>query len=545
MVQVPESLLAKLKSGIACRRIEEGIACLQAHEELLVHLNPEQENSGQLMCYLAQWIDIGFDRTALLKELLSKVSKQMRAGLPLRDYLYLRMTEGMLAMNEEASQEAVDHFDVILALKDDFGDQDNVAVTHFWKARCLRKTGDYEQALIHTLKARTVAVELGHPKMAAVMRVLESWLVFQQGKPKSAERILREAEQVLRETDDFVALGNIHSSYGRIARREGHYDKAIHHFTLAISEYRKRGSHHPHLARSLANIALVQRLVSLQLGRKIDAQVSRRRKAAARGHTVKGSTVGPRSRLEQMRQQAFAHLDEAATIYRSNGSHHGIGTVHLVYGYLYLDDGDCEHAEQCAVTGFELALQKNDYIIMSRLRLLQCMVENAKVEYGIGERANPALHGKRALAWAQEAIRFAKQTQNRRLLANAYVWEGLTYCNPAHRDYDAARKSYESASALMRGDHGGQLWEDLQSLKLMFAPTVKVDDKLRAWSQGCLGEKTFQQILEEFTELIIPKVWDSEGRKISRVAERLSISPKKVRRILQTAGIRHTTVRKG
>jgi len=32
--------------------------------------------------------------------------------------------------------------------------------------------------------------------------------------------------------------------------------------------------------------------------------------------------------------------------------------------------------------------------------------------------------------------------------------------------------------------------------------------------------------------LIIPKVWELEGRKISRVATRLSMSPKKIRRIL-------------
>ena len=36
---------------------------------------------------------------------------------------------------------------------------------------------------------------------------------------------------------------------------------------------------------------------------------------------------------------------------------------------------------------------------------------------------------------------------------------------------------------------------------------------LRAWSQGSVGDKTFQQISEEFAELIIPKVWEREGRK--------------------------------
>ena len=50
--------------------------------------------------------------------------------------------------------------------------------------------------------------------------------------------------------------------------------------------------------------------------------------------------------------------------------------------------------------------------------------------------------------------------------------------------------------------------------------------------------RAFQQVAEEFAELVIPKVWEREGRKVSRVATRLSISPKKVRRILDRAGRR-------
>jgi hypothetical protein len=60
---------------------------------------------------------------------------------------------------------------------------------------------------------------------------------------------------------------------------------------------------------------------------------------------------------------------------------------------------------------------------------------------------------------------------------------------------------------------------------------------LREWSHGQVGDKTFQQIAEEFAGIVIPKVWKLEGRNISRVAARLSISPKKVRRILSRKGL--------
>ena len=71
--------------------------------------------------------------------------------------------------------------------------------------------------------------------------------------------------------------------------------------------------------------------------------------------------------------------------------------------------------------------------------------------------------------------------------------------------------------------------------------SIGIDETLRAWSQGIVGRKTFQQMTEEFAEVVIPQVWLREGKKVSRVAQRLSISPKKVRRILRSVGLLHAT----
>lgn len=51
-----------------------------------------------------------------------------------------------------------------------------------------------------------------------------------------------------------------------------------------------------------------------------------------------------------------------------------------------------------------------------------------------------------------------------------------------------------------------------------------------------VGEKTLQQITEEFAEFVIPKVWLREDRKIARVTGCLSVPPKEARRILRKAG---------
>jgi tetratricopeptide (TPR) repeat protein len=275
----------------------------------------------------------------------------------------------------------------------------------------------------------------------------------------------------------------------------------------------------------------------LQLRRKIDAEAARRRKAAARGRLTNAEVKAPyRHRFEQLRQQAFAELAEAAEIYKQYGNHHGLGSVNVNYAYLHLDNGDLERAESAAMAAFRLGEEKRDNILMARARMVRCMVENARVEEGIGESTEPGNHARLAQDFAHEAVELAKHTQNRRLLAHTYIWQGLTYCNRFFDDPDAAHRCYDKALTLSKDGHAENAWEDLQMLKRKVLRSGSVNPTLRAWSQGSVGDKTFQQISQEFAELIIPKVWEREGRKVSRVADRLSISPKKVRRILDRVG---------
>ncbi len=534
------TLLPNLKHYLCERQIDRGMSLLDKHRRELASLRPDQPGAGGLLGYLSQWIDIGFDSPSLLRDILARFRKPYRAELTLSDYIHLRMAEGLLAMSAELFDEAISHFDFVLILGEEIDDKETLAIADFWKGRCLRKQGDYDPALVCTVKGCDLATSLGHPKMAAVMRVLESWLVFQKGKSQEALRILQEAELTLRPTDDYITLGNIHSSYGRIARREGRYHQAIEHFTHAIADYRKRDPQHRNVARSLANLAFVKRLIALELLKKLDAETIKRRRSGAE----KSKTGGPRAQrkrhFQELRDEAFAHLREATAIYQERPNHHGLGTVHLNFGYLYLDTGDLDHAEDEAAAAFKLGDEKNDFIIKARARLLQCMVENAKVEEEIGEGADPGAHARSAKEFASHAIELAKHTQNRRLLANSYIWEGLTHCNSYFEDLEAARQSYDTVMKFLKEHRPDYMREDLQKLKSKAFETGSVNPTLRAWSQGSLGDKTFQQITEEFAELVIPKVWEREGHKISRVAARLSISPKKVRRILARAGRNRT-----
>jgi hypothetical protein len=235
-------------------------------------------------------------------------------------------------------------------------------------------------------------------------------------------------------------------------------------------------------------------------------------------------------------------LDRARSIYDLHRHMDGIGKVALNLGYLHLDRGDIDRATPEAAEAYRIGVEQGDHILMARARILETAIENAHVEEQTGEDVDVAVHANRAREYSDEALKLAHETQNLRLLAGASIARGMTAANDFFQDWEEARKRAAEATSLIGPGENDHLVEDLSLLKSRIVQASGINDTLRGWSEGMLGNKTFQQISEEFAEIVIPKVWMREGKKISRVAARLSISPKKVRRILRNAG---TAVERG
>lgn len=517
-------LLNGLRGDLGMRRIGSGMARLDDYWSKSGRLDPNRPDAAGLLCYVAQWVDAGWRDIDVIQDGLGAFPKGRRIGLSMLDYSYVLMAEGVVWVAEEDVDRALANFTLVLSLKAEIGDPVVLALAHFWSSRCCRKAGEYENAQHHAAEGYRYATESGMGPMAAAMRVAESWLLFQKGKLKEALKLLGEADAVLHQTDDYITRGNIQSSYGRMYRREGRYDLALRHFSSAIEEYAKRDAEHRNLARSLANMGYVERLIALQLRKRIDADAALRKR------------TGPdlRRDYENMRAQALAHLDRAAEIYQKHSNHRGAGTVCVNRGHLHLDSGDLHKADDEARMAYKLGEEKHDFILMARARLLECMVENSKLEEEIED---PAWVAHLALEAAKEAVELARRTENRRLLSRALIWHGLTVCGTSPGSMDLARDLCEQAAALLKNEVQDHIWEDLQVLKTKVVRGGNVDATLHAWSQGVVGERSFQQLTEDFADLIIPKIWEHESRKVARVARRLSISPKKVRRVLARLGL--------
>lgn len=537
-MKVPGDLLRRLREDIAFRRIDCGMRCLDEYRGFIESSGPQIQGAAVLLGYLSQWVDIGFGDPTLIQLLLARFNYFHKENLSVLDYVHLQMAYGLAAMMDEDFRNALDRFKVVLTLGGALQDKQPLSIAHFWIGRCLRRQGRYEDALGYVRKGKDSALELGYTKMAAVMQVLEGWIAFQEGNPKQAIKILGEAEIVLSETDDYVTRGNIHSAYGRIARRQGKYNQALHHFEKAIEEYNKRNPYHRNLARSLVNIAFVKRLFALQLREKIDIAVARSRKKRSlrsSGDTTRASQI--RESFNHLRHEALEHLNRAREIYSSYDDHRGLGNVNITLAYLHLDNGEIDDAALLGSMAFGIAASKGDDILKARSRILQCAVECSRVEEEVDESSRGASSLELALQFGHEACEFANTTQNRRLIAKAYVILGLSLCFDLSDHLEEARKCSDEASALLHPQSHDYLWRESQDLKLKIRAAGHVNSTLREWSEGIVGSKTFQQVTEEFAAVVIPKVWKREGCKVARVAARLSISPKKVRRILREQGL--------
>ena len=529
-MSVWSELTSRLNELLALRQIEEGFRILDEHAAALADMAVEDEAAAHYVLCIAEWVDAGYADQRLIDSLLHRFSSEQRRRMPVAEYLLLRMAEAFSSIAKEDADQAISLLHFVLQAERELNDPRLMVLAHFWKGRAHRKKGEYDAALRDIAEARRLASRLHESKLTALIQVQEGWINFQLGRPKEGLRLLDYAEAALKSTDDWLALGNIESARGRIVRRSGEYARALHHFDKAVVIYARRYPNHRNLARALVNAAYVKRLIALQLRKRIDER------AAGKGRDDHQSRGASHARYTKLCREALDQLHRAGEIYAHHQHHGGTGTVLVNAGQLHLDQGELDRALQEAIKAYELAEQKHDHILMARARVLQSATENARVEEQL-EDSDLAVHANLALQYSEEAISLARQTENRRLTAGAYLARGNCAANDFFQDWDEAKKYVELAAALISGEDRDHLWEEMSMLKSRILRASKIDDTLRAWSEGMLGEKTFQQVTEEFAEIVIPKVWIREGRKVSRVAQRLSVSPKKVRRILRNQGL--------
>ena len=526
----------ELDSLLRRRQVGKGFALLDDTEPLWANLELQHRSSSDFLLLLAQWVDIGYRDAPFLRRMLDHLSYDDRLRLNVVDYVRLQLSEAFYLLAVDKTFDAINTLETILRLEQDLLGLEMKLLAHLWKARAHRKHAEYQKASQDILASLEVAARLPESEIiCAVLRVQHGWIIFQCGDAEAALKVFDEAEAVLKHTDHWIAMGNIASARGRIVRRNGDYAAALEHFLRAVKFYEARHPQHQNLARAVTNLAFVKRLLALQIKRHIDSSVMRRDPNPTGRMANKSNLRALHQQYQQLYRSAIAELERAQSICALHGHPSGLAAAVLNAGYLHLDVGELDLAEQQARQACEIGQATDAAVLVARGKILLGLIDNARVEELLGHPAEVPVIAQRAKQQCQEAVSLAENTQNKRLIINAHLALGEVAINSFFKDYDLARRSVDLASRMIDPQEADYVVDELNLLKGKLLGMVGIDDTLRAWSQGIVANKSLQQIMEEFAELVVTKIWLREGKRTSHVAALLSTSPKKVRRLVRHA----------
>jgi tetratricopeptide (TPR) repeat protein len=508
-----------LRRAFAARNVSAGFAILDRLEANKLWPRPGAEGSSAMLLLLAQWCDLGYRDLDFFLKYLKAFDKRNRRLMSVSDYLDLRLAEAYAQLSQGSAVEANKLLGALLDVHADTLPSHSLFLAWFWRARAQRAENAFNDALHSVRSAKEIVKQSGEQRLEAVTSIQESWLIFHRGERRQAHDLLDEAERVLKPTGHALSLGDIAAARGRYHRSAGDYTRALTFYEQAIHLYRSQAPRHPNLARALVNAAYVMRLQALT------AQPSRSGKALAATH----------ERVLQIMHEAMQLLNAAREIYVSHHHEAGVGSVLIHMGHLQLESGDMDAATLEADAAFHMAEVRSNIVLKTRARILQAYVQMTRSEEQMESSWSSISPSQYAVDLAEEAIELAKQTQNKRLMAAAQITRGLAATDLAQADWDLALRCASKASELLASEERDHLFSELTALRKKIAQSQSFDLTWRRWINGETDGKTYQQIEEDFAAVIIPQLWLKFGQNVSRVADHLKMSPKRVRRALRNA----------
>ena len=82
----------------------------------------------------------------------------------------------------------------------------------------------------------------------------------------------------------------------------------------------------------------------------------------------------------------------------------------------------------------------------------------------------------------------------------------MTLVNGFFNNSEAARVCCDRAESYLGYDRHDALWHELELLRERILHSGIEDPNLRAWSQGAVGDKSLQEVVADFEELLIRRV---------------------------------------
>lgn len=449
MRQIPDSVVKEIAGGYASREINRVLATLGTWSPSMSKLTLPQKNAGPMLAFFAWAMDMAPTFVPIVETLVRRFKEEVpKISMTLCDLVYLNMAEGLLNLHYGRYENAIANFELAEFGADQTEDTELQIVAKYYLGRVFLKTASYRRSLPYIRDSK----KLDHqPKRSAVTKSIEGLLHLLLGETEEAELLLNEAEAALRgsESDDAEVRGNICMFRARIKRRLGQYVEAEKKYNEGIGFYEQRDKHHRNIARACVHLAVIKR------GQAVDFADEK-----------PGNDGARKMNNEKMKAcwlEAHRYLTRAERIYNLNLERNTqeIAKAKIARALLFLDMGIYSdkkflgEAERIAGKAFHLGQQKNDNLVISKVRTVQCRLALLEQHRG---------HDLRALNLANEAVAYAEETDYPRLKARAYIWQGQAHLRVLH-DPLAAKKSLHAASTLLCDEDRDSLRYEFNELK--------------------------------------------------------------------------------
>ncbi|HKY42560.1 MAG TPA: hypothetical protein VJM50_05665 [Pyrinomonadaceae bacterium] len=517
-------IVPELAEAVTKREISRALTIVDKHINQLQTVPLLQVGAIHLLAYCAWSIDYYGPHFDPVKEAVARFRRIPRKELTLSGLVLLNITEGLVLFHQEQYREAAVLFRQAQKDADRSEDAELMTVTRYYLGRVLWKLRIYNRSLeyIRDAISRDLASK-NHARVAA-MELVEGWLLFLKGEIRSSQRVLDRARARLgSRSDAWIDLGNILSFQGRLYRESGpeYYLKALDCFAEAIEAYRKHDPGHRNVARARINSAFVYRLISRDLG-DLPGKEDRGQRAAE---------------VQRLQKKAFDEIEEALTIYRFAKSRHlgALSRLHSIVALLYFDRCEFDKSSDAAEEAYNYANERGDKLGMANARIIQ-----AKLALDSDLKGYVDAHT--ALSFAGEAIECASQTENRRVLARAYLRKAEVVLALPERDpFKAQQCLIKARKCLVLEDRDylssilGRVEREIEAVSeqrqrpdslVTYLTVERVRQDIAA---GC----SLAEISEAHEERVIRFVYSQFcGGNITKAAAQLKTGARKVRRAI-------------
>lgn len=518
-----DEINAELAAAITKREIARALAIVDKYINQLPTVPLLQAGAIHLLACCAWAIDYYGPFFDQVKEAVARFRQIPRKELTLSGVVLLNIAEGLVRFHQEEYREAAALFHQAQKDADRAEDAELMTVTRYYLGRVWSKLKFFDRSLDYVRDAISRDLAANNHARVAAMELSEGWLLFKKGAIPQAQATLDRARARLGSRPDaWIDLGNILSFQGRLHREAGpdSYLKALDCFAEAIEAYEKHDPGHRNVARARINSAFVYRLMARDLG-DVRGKVEQEQRAAE---------------VERLQKKAFDEIDEARTIYRFAKNRHlgALSRLYSIVALLYFDQAQFDKAAAAAEEAYACASERRDNVGMANARIVQ-----SKLALDGDLKGYVDVHS--ALSFAEEAVEYASQTENRRVIARAYLRKGEALLTLPERDLSKAQQCLNKArkclvsqdrdylsSAFRRLEKEIQKVSEQRQRPDSMVSYLTVERVRQDIADGC----PLAEISEAHEERVIRFVYSECGGNITKAANQLKTGARKVRRAI-------------